>query len=483
MLNLVVDTNLFHEFRKLEELPWNEIEASGDITLIVSDPVQTELDDHKKSSRARLKRRAVELTKRFREMILSGRVEEIIREKNPTVVLRLDDTPPSAMPDGSLDLSVPDDQLVAIAKAIQDANPEHRTCVFSDDLRPLRKARRIGVEAVVIPDAWRRAPEQTDDDRERERLAKEVARLRNQEPKLSIVTSVGKRIDFTLPVYAALTDAELDELVKDLSERHPIETNFEKAKDCTHWGIAGSLPGVLQREFNPAPENKVEQYVNTDYPAWLERCRELMAGAHERFNWLEQQFFLSFQIANEGTRPAGDFLISFNTQGPLLVMPDDSNDEDGEDASNYTSLVLPGAPEAPQGEWKTVSSLGRLADMNRGFLGNDQSFLASHRPYIPDLSPPEPRDPNAFYYRARPGDPVSRFALTCEQFRHAGPPEHFQLRLFPEREAAEIDGKTAALEVICEASNLSDPECLRTAIRFICEPKSTYDRLGGMIQS
>lgn len=65
MLALVVDTNLFHEFRRLETLPWDELTEVDEIALIVSDPVQTELDEQKKSPRARIKRRALDWVKRF----------------------------------------------------------------------------------------------------------------------------------------------------------------------------------------------------------------------------------------------------------------------------------------------------------------------------------------------------------------------------------------------------------------------------------
>jgi hypothetical protein len=49
MLVLVVDTNLFHEFRRLEDLPWDELGEPEEVVLVVTEPVQSELDEHKKS--------------------------------------------------------------------------------------------------------------------------------------------------------------------------------------------------------------------------------------------------------------------------------------------------------------------------------------------------------------------------------------------------------------------------------------------------
>lgn len=70
------------------------------------------------------------------------------------------------LPEGplsGLDLSVPDDQIVAIAKAIQDNNPDQQVHVFADDLRPLRTAKRVGLMPLEIPDRWRRPNTKTED--------------------------------------------------------------------------------------------------------------------------------------------------------------------------------------------------------------------------------------------------------------------------------------------------------------------------------
>ena len=44
MLVLVADTNLFHEFRPLKELPWIDLGEKDEVMLIVTEPVQSELD-------------------------------------------------------------------------------------------------------------------------------------------------------------------------------------------------------------------------------------------------------------------------------------------------------------------------------------------------------------------------------------------------------------------------------------------------------
>ena len=128
MLTLVVDTNLFHEFRPIDTLPWSEITDADEIILLVSDPVQTELDEQKKSSRARIKRRALEWVKRFRKLLKAGETDLVVVEGSPRVVLRLDDTSPSKEHKNVLllDLAVADDADQPARAALRDVIFRHR---------------------------------------------------------------------------------------------------------------------------------------------------------------------------------------------------------------------------------------------------------------------------------------------------------------------------------------------------------------------
>lgn len=83
---------------------------------------------------------------------------------------------------GTLDLGNLDDQLVVIAKRLADRLDDGSVHLFSNDTRPMRKAVGLGLKLMAIPEEWRRADEQTDEDREKLRLADENKRLRSQEP-------------------------------------------------------------------------------------------------------------------------------------------------------------------------------------------------------------------------------------------------------------------------------------------------------------
>ena len=479
MLVLIVDTNLFHEFKPLRDLPWDELGEPDSIQLLACDPVQTELDEHKKSPKARIRRRALQWTKLFRDMTLSEREEETIRAENPTVTLKLEDTPPDTNQVPLLDPSVVDDQLVAIAHAVKRAGDGARTCVFSDDLRPLRKSKQTGMEALAIPDSWRREPEKTEEDRELDRLQAELKRMRQQEPVLTLTTSAEMPLELIVPVYPPLSDDQTGQLMHMLETRHPMETNFERQRNHALTGAA-SIAGLLEHHFVPASQQAIDQYVNGDYPDWLERCRSDLSRAHEVLNAQPNEFSLLVALANTGTRPADHVLMSITASGPVRVLPDEG--QEAEPFAEAPRFELPEPPESPQGRWSSVDA---LHDMLRGISSpyrNPDFHEELMQPFLSQSLHQPPSDPNVFYYAPRPFEPTNAYRLTCEQFRHMGAAEEFRIRVFPDRDRDNLDGTNALVKVVCEAANLTNPQSLSLPIHLKCEKRSTFDCIKECLQ-
>lgn len=471
MLLLVVDTNLFHEFRALENLPWVDLGEKNEIVLVVSEEVQTELDEHKKSSRGRLRRSAVKWTKRFREMLITGAEHYVIQEADPRIVLVLDDTGVGLENYNTLDLGNADDRLVAIAKSIADTRYDAAVTLFPDDTRPLRKAKALGVRILPIPDEWRREPERTDEDKERDQLKAEVERLRLQEPRLVLSANVETPVKLVAPSFAPLEDDQIEALMGLLEDSNPKETDFEREKDRNPRNAVGSALnlGMVQYEFETASDRDIEKYTEADYPAWQEKCLDLLETAHERLGASHCQFEVVISPINEGTRPAQDLLISFSAHGPIAIMPPPRQSER---PSDETPIAFPETPKPPQGKWKKLDPYGSsFAALGQQFMPRDP-FPPSHL-----LSAPmdHTRDPNDFFYRERPYSYGDGFSLTCEQFRHSGAAEEFEGLCIIDSINAGTDRGNAMLEVVVQAANLSDPEVLRLPIEYEFESGSTYD--------
>jgi hypothetical protein len=124
-VQLVVDTNLFHECHKLDrpDFPWQDIGDFDVIELIVPEAVQAELDRQKNDARPRVRRRALEAVSWLREMLRQRVDQRVLRENGPRVVLKTEVTQPSKARLDVLDLSIPDDRIVGEAAALAQTNP------------------------------------------------------------------------------------------------------------------------------------------------------------------------------------------------------------------------------------------------------------------------------------------------------------------------------------------------------------------------
>src|SRR5674476_388137 len=96
-LHLVADTNLFFEFKQLEQLPWHEF-GYDPVVILLTKPVLDEIDRYKKGT-GRTRGRALEIFNRFRAMLTSGVQDVEIRPSSPRVTRR---RMTSALPDPGL---------------------------------------------------------------------------------------------------------------------------------------------------------------------------------------------------------------------------------------------------------------------------------------------------------------------------------------------------------------------------------------------
>ncbi len=81
---LFVDTNLFVQCRALADLDWTKWKEFDEVHLMVSRPVQSEIDHQKNRGSDRLGKKARLASSLIREVILNGH-PKIVRDKNPTV--------------------------------------------------------------------------------------------------------------------------------------------------------------------------------------------------------------------------------------------------------------------------------------------------------------------------------------------------------------------------------------------------------------
>jgi hypothetical protein len=235
-LHLVADTNLFFEFKALEQLPWVEL-GYDPIVILLTKPVLDEIDRHEKGT-GRTRDRALDIFGRFRAMLDSGVAEAVIRASSPRVVLR---RATSALPDPSLekhlDYDKADERLIGIVAAL---NVQASGCVvklFTDDGGPAGMALDFGVPFKMIDSAWRRPAAETTEAKQIRDLKKVIEIYQDQEPKITVrceTADSGGLVRVVGKAATALTEAEVDEFVETLRVKHPLRDDFPAGDHDRH---------------------------------------------------------------------------------------------------------------------------------------------------------------------------------------------------------------------------------------------------------
>ncbi|MGE0290056.1 MAG: PIN domain-containing protein [Bradyrhizobium sp.] len=365
-LCLFADTNLFAQCRALEELDWSMFGAYTEVRIIVSRPVQEEIDNQKNSDRKRLAKRADVTARRFRQIIAGNNVSTTLLSGPPLVTLFL---LPQIKPDpdiaDQLDYSKNDDRLVGIAHQYGRQNVSHDVAVLTHDTGPMLSANAVGLPYKIIPDEWFLPPEPSDVDRQISALRSENERLKRAEPQFAIECRVGSsdsatRLELVARRAKAMSDAQINELLALLRQRHPMIADFgsmERAERPIHtpFRIAG-----FNERFEPASDEDIEKYRSATYPDWITACEQRLRNWHVAMQKAIRAPLAGFAVANTGSRPGTDALVTIATQGRFSIVVPRSSQDDVEAENDDASLSLPSVPMAPRGAWhQAVPGIGR----------------------------------------------------------------------------------------------------------------------------
>ena len=189
ILHLFLDTNVFMQCKPLQELDWSMWSEADEIHLVVSRPVQSEIDDHKNKGGDRLARRGRSASSLLKDIIASEEGHKLIRPSGPgpavKVFVKVELRPNPDLAD-FLDYSHSDDRLVGIVSAFARDNPDVDARLLTHDAGPMASARAVGVAIEPVPDEWLLPPEPSETDKRIRSLEAEVARLKENEPKITI---------------------------------------------------------------------------------------------------------------------------------------------------------------------------------------------------------------------------------------------------------------------------------------------------------
>ncbi|WP_342616488.1 PIN domain-containing protein [Rhodoferax sp. GW822-FHT02A01] len=471
-LYLFPDTNIFLQCKPLEQVDWSSFAEWDNIQLILTRPVQAEIDAFKGKGNGRQASKARAASTLIRRL-LDADDEGIGLHSSPAIHLYLrHDLRRDESVAEDLNYEERDDQLVGTALAFQKTKPTQDVKLLTNDTGPMASAKAVGLAYHVVPPDWLLQSE-TDDAEKREKALKtEIAKYKSAEPIFEIKASHDGPVIANISVYNHLTDGEVRELVHKLTTRYPLETYFgsiERQERSIDQGMASTmyLPrlfGATKEVFEPATSEQIEQYKNA-YAEWKETCHEVLLKLHETLNSSHTWPTLTFRISNVGSRPADDALVVFEPEGTFYLVPAKNKDASDDAATTDSDQpYFPRPPVAPKGTWKRIdqyaSTLGALARYQR--LTEHMSLNGMHVPQL--FTRPASRDPNGFYFKeGQAGMPSKIVSFICSQWRHAHEPENFEMSIHCPRTSGTHAG---LLRVTAHAANLTTPEVLSFPLRL-----------------
>lgn len=145
LLTLIPDTNLFVQCEALETLDWQRWPNFDEIHVLVTRPVQREIDNHKNKGNDRLSKPARTTSALFRAVIVGSEEFKIIRVDKPTVKLFIrPEIAPSPELEPPLDYSRNDDAIVGTAHAFAKSVGSAATRLLTHDTGPMATAKMLG---------------------------------------------------------------------------------------------------------------------------------------------------------------------------------------------------------------------------------------------------------------------------------------------------------------------------------------------------
>ncbi|TRC77691.1 hypothetical protein FJV83_28790 [Mesorhizobium sp. WSM4307] len=469
-IHLFPDTNLFFQCKDIGELPWSELGDFDQVELIVTRPIQKEIDKSKGEMTTRLGKRARKAHGLLRDVISNQLNPIVLRERNPKILLSLQvGLKPNAALATTLDYDEADDTLVGITSGFATNNLELDVGVLTHDGGVMASAVTAGVAHYAIPETWLAPPEETKADKELRAAQAEIVRLRTAEPKFEVACVDGSgqpidRIVFDNPHVEALVPSEIEALMRQAREKFPERKNFIPPKAVppvsSSKGISlESLKGLHM----PPTDQQIEAYHDA-YKKWEVALEEALGRIHKRLVAETSKLVASFRARNVGTRPAENALVEMKAHGSFYIWRP-KRDVDDDTAERKGLPSPPAAPTRPN----YVHMLGRHM-RSFGLWDNLDSAIPSALPFIP-----KQHDAEGFYYRA--GSSGSDLSLSCDLWRHGQGNEDFDVSIEPHgpREAL------GAIEFRIHASNLTDAVSLKIPIEIRSLTPSAFDYAEKMV--
>ncbi|EFF1476602.1 DNA-binding protein, partial [Escherichia coli] len=136
-LYLFPDSNIFLQCKDLTQVNFSEITACDEVCIIITRPIQQEIDRQKGQGNSRLSKKARKAASLFNQVVDSTDMTLVIRERSPRVFLTMDlSLKPCEQLSEQLDYQEADDRFVGIAAGYCADDPDSEVAIITNDSGP-----------------------------------------------------------------------------------------------------------------------------------------------------------------------------------------------------------------------------------------------------------------------------------------------------------------------------------------------------------
>jgi len=454
MKTLFIDTNLFLQCKSFDDIDWSLISTEDNLLLLISRPVQEEIDNLKQSGNGRRAKRARKANSFIRKILLSQNSLMLIKERPTRVTVGF--SPPVILQKEFpciLDFTYPDDRIIAEALMYRDNNQDSDVAILTHDTNPLLTAMNCNLPYIAIPDQWLLPSENDERDKkifEQERIINE---LKSHLPELvfsasSIDDEEIDKLTLELDRYEELSEDEISDLILEAKSHTPKKTIED--------GVTIKLP-VMTEEINPSKE-ELEHYKNKQYPKWLADAENFLRTLPSKLEAKKRCFGINISLSNIGAVPAENVVLELKSHASFF-MASRKNEDDRD--KKPQKINFPKRPPQPtsrvvfKGMREPIAKFAKIITQTTMPVRSDD-YLSLANNINAELFKQKKHDRNAFYWKS--GESLSTIggvlSLECDEFKHKMGNKVFRLKIhFPIGEPP----SKSFIKCIVSAKNLRSP--------------------------
>lgn len=317
---LFVDTNVLLHGKDFNSIDWSKLVDTKNIVIMISRPVQEEIDKLKNLGNSRRSRRAKKWSSLFRKLVDVSDNNETICSGTIDVEVRLSPRVNySNISDYDLDdISRPDNKIIFEALEFRKTNlPTTDVRLLTNDSNPMLTARFLGLDYVEFKDEFLEPPESDDRDKKIKDLQNNLQQMSSNLPVIQLIVEKPKEEDTSIfSQFETFGEKHITTLSRYLTKRHPRYVFPTKEKK----------PGTLSimDAFQDRIQDKIELY-HKEYDAFESSIECFCKELHSFVNLNLRMLSLRVRVTNTGSVPCRNILLQIELGKGLVIVPPENS--------------------------------------------------------------------------------------------------------------------------------------------------------------